>query len=86
MRLLREATAGFVGITDMPGICFLPELMELYPDAQVILPQRDQASWWASLQMLARAAQIGHGSLWWALLPVPGWRWFPSVIRRFNEQ
>ncbi|KAF2022138.1 hypothetical protein BU24DRAFT_488417 [Aaosphaeria arxii CBS 175.79] len=43
LKLLREATAGFVAITDAPGNCFVPELLELYPDARVIAVRRNRA-------------------------------------------
>ncbi|PGH36047.1 hypothetical protein GX50_01059 [[Emmonsia] crescens] len=35
LKLLHEATAGFVAITDAQGNYFVAELLELYPDAEV---------------------------------------------------
>jgi hypothetical protein len=42
LKLLREATEGFVAITDAPGNCFIEELLELYFDAKVICVRRDR--------------------------------------------
>lgn len=35
MKAIREATRGFVGVTDVPAVDFIPELIELYPDVKV---------------------------------------------------
>lgn len=35
MRALREATRGFVGVTDVPAVDFVGELIELYPNVKV---------------------------------------------------
>lgn len=35
MRALREATRGFVGVTDVPAVDFIGELVELYPNVKV---------------------------------------------------
>ncbi|KAJ6131843.1 hypothetical protein N7471_007058 [Penicillium samsonianum] len=32
-------------VSDMPAICFGPELVEAYPEAKIILPVRDFAGW-----------------------------------------
>ncbi|KAJ1325765.1 Sulfotransferase domain-containing protein [Microdochium nivale] len=76
--LLREITAGFVGITDCPGILFIPELMELYPDAKVVLVTRDPEKWWKSIEPVAK-----NVSFWWLkplLFPLPGLRWVPELM------
>lgn len=83
LRLIRALTAGFVGCADMPPIDFLPELLELYPDAKVVLTTRDPDRWLASIRPVA-----GNASLWWlpyAMWPVPGWRWFPRLSREFGR-
>ncbi|KAI1779262.1 hypothetical protein F4818DRAFT_438047 [Hypoxylon cercidicola] len=41
LKFVREATAGFVAIADLPPVDFMPEMMELYPDAKVVLVRRD---------------------------------------------
>ncbi|KKZ65394.1 hypothetical protein EMCG_08774 [[Emmonsia] crescens] len=45
LKLLREATAGFVAITDAPGNCFVGELLELYPEAEVVCVCRNAETW-----------------------------------------
>jgi hypothetical protein len=84
MKLLREATAGFVAITDAPGNCFVEELMEIYPDAQVICVTRDREKWWASWEAVTKEA--GAGFLNILMAPVPGKRWYPTLVAQFSEQ
>lgn len=84
MKALREATRGFVAIADVPGNHFIEELMELYPEAKVVDVKRDPVKWWASLQNV-----VSKASPWWLhyyLLPMPGWRWFPTAITRMSER
>jgi hypothetical protein len=84
LKLLREATAGFVAITDAPGNCFVEELLEIYPEAEVICVSRDRKKWWASWEAVAK--QAGAGFLNWFLAPVPGRRWYPKLVTQFLEQ
>ncbi|KAF9873011.1 nad dependent epimerase dehydratase [Colletotrichum karsti] len=82
-KLLEEIFAGFVGCTDMPPIDFVPDLLEVYPDAKVVLTTRDPEKWAKSIRPVANNA-----SLWWLpylMWPVPGWRWFPTLIREFSN-
>ncbi|KAI0451278.1 P-loop containing nucleoside triphosphate hydrolase protein [Xylaria acuta] len=67
LSLLREVTAGFIGVADMPPLDFIPELMELHPEAKVVLVERDSDRWLESLMV------------------VPGWRWFPSLVKHYGE-
>lgn len=36
LKLVKEATAGFVGTADLPPADFIPEMMELYPVSKVM--------------------------------------------------
>lgn len=73
MKLLRELTQGFVVLSDYPFMCFIPELCELYPDAQVVYHRRDPVKWWNSMDKVNSMALTRFLSvLFW---PVPGWRW-----------
>jgi hypothetical protein len=56
VKLLRELTSGFVGCTDAPHNFVVPELVELYPDAKVVLVTRDPQRWWASFEVSSRSA------------------------------
>ena len=81
MRLLHDITAGFVGITDQPGILYIPELMELYTDVKVVLVTRDPEKWWKSIEPVAKNVQF-----WWlkpVLFPVPALRWIPEIFQGF---
>ncbi|KAF4997389.1 hypothetical protein FDECE_12097 [Fusarium decemcellulare] len=84
LKLLREATAGFVAITDAPGNCFVAELLEIYPDAEVVCVRRDRERWWKSWESVTK--QAGAGFLNWFLMPVPGKRWYPKLVTQFLEQ
>ncbi|RYO75788.1 hypothetical protein DL766_005762 [Monosporascus sp. MC13-8B] len=83
LKCVRRATAGFVGTTDLPTIDFIPELVELYPEAKVVLVSRNPERWARSVEGLGK-----HTTLWWLpylMWPVPGWRWFPTFIDQFTE-
>lgn len=43
LKLVREATAGFVGTADLPPADFIPEMMELYPVSNLI-PSRQMCT------------------------------------------
>lgn len=48
LNLLPEMLAGYQAQVDFPGCVFYSELMQLYPDAKVILSVRDADGWWES--------------------------------------
>jgi hypothetical protein len=82
LKLVRELMSGFVGCADMPPLDFLPELLELYPDAKVVLTTRDPDKWLESIKPVA-----SNATLWWlphAMWPIPGWRWFPTLSLEFG--
>ncbi|KAL7939671.1 P-loop containing nucleoside triphosphate hydrolase protein [Trichoderma chlorosporum] len=83
LQLLKELTEGFVVTSDIPFFSFVPELCELYPDAQVVYVKRDPKTWWRSMGAVASNAQTKFLSiLFW---PVPGWRWCIGVIAGMGE-
>lgn len=84
LKLLKEATQGFVAITDAPGNGFVEELLELYPDAEVICVERDRERWWKSWEKVSSTA--GQGFLSWYLLLTPGKRWWPKLVLQFYDQ
>lgn len=75
-------TAGFVGVADMPTLDFIPELLELYPEAKVVLVEREPERWLESLMMVNRATTAPW--LPYFVWVVPGWRWFPSLIVHYS--
>jgi hypothetical protein len=42
--------AGYEAVTDAPTYLFIPELVEAFPDAKVILTVRDPEKWWVSFK------------------------------------
>lgn len=62
----------------------VPELLEVYPNAKVVLIERDPRKWWVSF----------HGNLKYAgawFLPVltfvgPGLRWFPKLMIAWKRE
>ncbi|KAI8631679.1 P-loop containing nucleoside triphosphate hydrolase protein [Xylariaceae sp. FL1651] len=83
LKLLREVTAGFVGVADMPPIDFIPELMEIYPEAKVVLVTRDPDRWLQSIGVVSGAANKPW--LPYLVWPVPGWRWFPVLVQHYGQ-
>ncbi|KAH8758917.1 hypothetical protein F5883DRAFT_501599 [Diaporthe sp. PMI_573] len=83
LKLLRELVAGFAGVTDLPAIDFVPELLELYPDAKVVLVTRDRTRWWESFGKVLNMAQLRFLSLLAA--PMPGLRWFPGTVVHWHR-
>jgi hypothetical protein len=81
--MVREATAGFVATADLPPSDFMAEMMELYPDAKVILVRRDPEKWWNSV-----AALTSRTTPWWlgvAMAPIPGWRYLSSFAKHYSH-
>lgn len=84
MKALREATAGFVAMTDVPAFNFLPELMELYPDAKVVLVKRDSERWWKSFKPVVDNCDDPMLNL--LVQPLPGKRWYINTARGYFEE
>lgn len=83
LKLVHQVCRGFVGLTDGPGYCFLDEMLELYPDAKVVLVRRDPERWAKSFDGVFSAA-----SAWY--IPVvtairPGTRWVKPIARLFQQ-
>ncbi|KAK2602008.1 hypothetical protein QQS21_004434 [Conoideocrella luteorostrata] len=51
-KLLHKIFDGYEATTDFPGFWFIEDLMDMYPDAAIILNQRKDGgeAWWRSLQ------------------------------------
>ncbi|KAK8104193.1 uncharacterized protein PG998_011226 [Apiospora kogelbergensis] len=78
-KLVREAVRGYAGLVDIPGIWFVPELVELFPDVRVVLNTREPEQWWPSFSSL-----LDHLPPLFGLLtaPHPSIRWIPGGIFR----
>lgn len=85
MKLLAKATAGFASIADNPAILFMPELMELYPDARFVLVERDPESWFRSIGDLGKNFQLPMWCLKVLFAPLPSWRWVPYWLKGMTD-
>lgn len=83
LEALEDAFSGFVGATDVTAIDFIPELMELYPDAKFVLVTRPSAAWWKSFKTVSENA--GRKVMGYVTMPLPGVRWFIDTARGFFE-
>ncbi|KAI1135781.1 P-loop containing nucleoside triphosphate hydrolase protein [Hypoxylon sp. FL0543] len=83
LKLVRKATAGFVATADLPPSDFMPEMMEIYPDAKVVLVRRDPERWWNSIATLT-----SRTTPWWlgaVLAPIPGWRYLAKFASYYSR-
>lgn len=68
---------------DLPPSDFIPEMLELYPDAKVVLVRRDPQKWWDSI-----AAVTGRTTPWWLgviMAPIPGWRYLTTFANEYSR-
>lgn len=84
-KLLAEATAGFAAVADNPAIMFLPELLDLYPGAKVVLVERDPDAWARSMGDMTRHFALPGWALRVLLAPLPGWRWAPDWLEGMGK-
>ncbi|OTB08924.1 hypothetical protein M426DRAFT_316224 [Hypoxylon sp. CI-4A] len=83
LKLVRKATEGFAATADLPPSDFIPEMMELYPDAKVVLVGRDPQRWWDSIATLT-----ARTTPWWlaaVVAPIPGWRFIPKFASVYSR-
>ncbi|RDH35433.1 P-loop containing nucleoside triphosphate hydrolase protein, partial [Aspergillus welwitschiae] len=84
LSLMRRRTEGYAAITDSPASHFVPELIELYPEAKVIVTVRDRDAWVKSMAQISSLA-----TMWFlrgVLLPLPGMRHFVTYIECLQAQ
>lgn len=80
---LRALTTGYVAVMDSSMCQFVPELVELYPDAVVICTVRDPEAWAKSMGALATTTT--QTMLAVMLFWVPCLRYFPMWVRVLHE-
>ena len=67
--MLAQLYRGFASCSDTPAFYYAQELVEVYPDAQVIVTIRDRDRWWQSKVAVNNAMRK-----WWlpyVLWPIP---------------
>ena len=52
--LIAKQLEGFVAVADTPCIMYAELLMDLYPDAKIIVTTRDEKKWWQSIAPLVQ--------------------------------
>jgi hypothetical protein len=80
LKTLAKILNGYVATTDTPGAQFVPELLELYPDAKVICTVRDKDAWAKSIAQIGRAAASRTWLMSLILFPLPGLRHFIAYV------
>ncbi|KAF2018550.1 hypothetical protein BU24DRAFT_418073 [Aaosphaeria arxii CBS 175.79] len=81
---LRHRLDGYAAVTDMPAAGLITELLELYPDALVIVTVRDPDAWVKSMETVANASTLWF--LRFVLFPISGMRYFPDYINVLRNQ
>ncbi|KAK8043656.1 hypothetical protein PG993_006086 [Apiospora rasikravindrae] len=74
--------SGDDSLVDIPGIWFVAELVDLFPEVRVVLNTRAPDQWWPSF-----ANVLGHLPPLFGLLtaPQPSVRWIPGILRGFER-
>lgn len=62
LEFLDKASGGMNAITDMPAVSFAEEFIAAYPDAKVVLVERDVESWYKSFEQVF--ITFYEGPLW----------------------
>lgn len=81
--ILREVFTGYNGSSDFPGMGFVDDLMEMYPNMKIVLNKRESASAWeksvnGSLHFFSTWK---YGLITW-LSPQSYWHW--QMYRRYT--
>lgn len=83
---LRNEMDGFVCVADPPASLLVPELLELYPDAKVLVTVRDKEKWaqsWEAILKLIIPFWVSRMLYFWVptvrYLPVL-WSLFPTIF------
>jgi hypothetical protein len=84
LKFAQKVTAGFVGCTDFPYICITSELLELYPEAKVVLITRDPKECWGSFSMI-----LNYSDAWFVpylSIIAPSLRWWPALVSAWKKE
>lgn len=55
--LIAKQLEGFVAVADVPCIMYAEILIDLYPDAKIIVTTRDEGKWWQSIAPLMQKSK-----------------------------
>lgn len=84
LEMMRGRLDGYVACTDTPTCGLVPELLELYPEAKVVVTTRDPASWEHSMSRIASAATLRFLRI--VMMPLPTMRYFADYINHVRVQ
>jgi hypothetical protein len=70
-------SSGYSALADNPYCACVPELLEIYPNAKVVLVRRDPQKWWTS--MVNHFKNARNPVLPWLTTLSPRYRLFPKV-------
>ncbi|KAF2826493.1 hypothetical protein CC86DRAFT_417678 [Ophiobolus disseminans] len=85
LKTLKKIFGGYMATTDTPSAQFVPELLELWPDAKVICTTRDPDTWAKSIDRIVRASSTHSWFLLLVLFPLPGLRHFTSYVHALRH-
>lgn len=83
LKFVREAVKGYAGCSDVPVHCFIPELLELFPNAKVILTTRDPQKWAESFETAFGLVGPNDRMLTMQTFFIPGLRWVPKMLKGY---
>ena len=80
-KMVRELVAGYAAVTDFPVVFLIEDLMDLYPEAKVVLNGRPSAEIWA------RSARESFGLLFSWRFGVVGYLWETDRLwKQLNDE
>lgn len=90
-KMLHQIFDGYVATADFPGMAFVDDLMEMYPDAKVILNQRNSGQrWLSSINRTIKFFSETPYMVMTCLIPTDYWHWKVHqgvkvlIMRRFG--
>jgi len=85
LRTLQNILSGYIATTDTPSAQFVPEILELWPDAMVICTVRDPDAWARSIDQIVKVSSTHTWFLLVALFPLPGLRYFTTYVHALQH-
>jgi hypothetical protein len=82
-KIVAQQTKGYAVLLDVPHISFVPELVELYPEAKFVLVERNPESWWKSFSKVMDMCY--NPVLPFMTWPAPNFDWFPAHLREWRR-
>ncbi|KAJ5593919.1 uncharacterized protein N7459_000127 [Penicillium hispanicum] len=83
-KIIYQRLEGYTAVTDAPCSQFVPEMLDVYPNAKVICTTRDPIAWEKSMTQLKSLALAWFLRV--VLLPLPGMRHFVDYANLLSIQ